>query len=270
MTFLRLSIMLLAIAGWVPGLNSEAASAQVKTYQQMTLAERGAFVSEQAKRIGRDLAGREYQFTPAFEAEIQKAVDFYARRVSNGGGDQLGKGDARFIFERAQTVAPTIAGIFRAQNVSPVIGIYLPFVESEYVNIQSANEAGAVGMFQFLPKTGERFGLTGNDLLDVNKSADAAARYIAKSLKTFEDDPMKEALAILSYNRGVNNVQRDLASFISARDTCSICTLTQQRAKMDVTFQKENVYYVPRFFGAAIVGENPQAFGIQMAPLSSL
>lgn len=268
MKFFRLSMLVLAIAVWT-GLSSEIASAQVKTYQQMSLAERGAFVSEQARRISRDLAGREYQFTPAFEAEIQKAVDFYARRVANGGGDQLGKGEARFIFERAQTVAPAIAGIFRAQNVSPVIGIYLPFIESEYINIQSPNEAGAVGMFQFLPKTGEHLGLTANDLLDVNKSADAAARYIAKSLKAFDGDAMKEALAILSYNRGVNNVQRDLSQFITARDACSICTLTQQRAKMDTNFQKESVYYVPRFFGAAIVGENPQAFGLPMAPLSS-
>jgi len=270
MKFLRLSILLVAIAGWLPGLSSETASAQVKTYQQMSLAERGAFVSEQARRVSRELAGREYQFTPAFEAEIQRSVDYYARRIGNGGGDNLGKGEARFIFERAQTVAPTIAGIFRAQNVSPLIGIYLPFIESEYVNIQTPNEAGSVGMFQFTLKTGEHYGLTGNDFLDVPKSADAAARYIAGSLKTFQDDPMKEALAILSYNRGAGNVQRDLTTFTSGRDACSICTLTQQRAKMDANFQKENVYYVPRFFAAAIIGENPQAFGLQVAPLSSL
>jgi hypothetical protein len=264
-------MILLAIAGWMPGLESQtSASTEAKTYQEMSLAERGAIVSEQAKRISRELSGHDYQFTPAFEAEIQKSVDFYARRVGNGGGDQLGKGEARFIFERAQTVAPTIAGIFRAQNVSPVIGIYLPFIESEYMNIQTANEAGAVGMFQFLPKTGEHFGLTGNDLLDVPKSADAAARYIANGLRIFKDDPMKEALAILSYNRGVNNVQRDLTLFIGERDACSICTLTQQRARLDKNFQSENVYYVPRFFAAAIVGENPQAFGLQIAPLSSL
>ncbi|PYS63092.1 MAG: hypothetical protein DMF76_07460, partial [Acidobacteria bacterium] len=62
-----------------------------KPYQQMTLPERGAFVSEQARRLARQISGRDYQFTPAFEAEIQKAVEFYARRIGNNGGDQLGK-----------------------------------------------------------------------------------------------------------------------------------------------------------------------------------
>src|SRR5205085_10684160 len=67
-----------------------------------------------------------------------------------------------------------------------------------YVNIQTPNAAGALGMFQFLPATGEHFGLTANDLLDVPKSADAAARYIAAGIKKFNDDPMKEALALLA------------------------------------------------------------------------
>lgn len=126
-------------------------------------------------------------------------------------------------------------------------------------------------MFQFLPKTGERFGLSAEDLLDVDKSANAAARYIGDSIKTFENDPMKEALAILAYNRGASNVERDLASFVNAQNrACSICVLTAQRDRLDANFQNENVYYVPRFFAAAIIGENPETFGLQMQSLSSI
>jgi len=50
---------------------------------------------------------------------------------------------------------------------------------------------------------------------------------------------------------------------------CSICALTENSQRLDATFQNENVYYVPRFFAAAIIGENPQAFGLQTQPLSS-
>jgi hypothetical protein len=39
--------------------------------------------------------------------------------------------------------------------------------------------------------------------------------------------------------------------------------------KVGEQFRKENVKYVPKFFAAAIIGENPQDFGIQMAPLST-
>ena len=125
-------------------------------------------------------------------------------------------------------------------------------------------------MFQFLPATGEHFGLTANDLLDVPKSADAAARYIAAGIRKFDDDPMKEALALLAYNRGLNHVERDLAALVTPeRRACSICALTEQAYKLDATFQNENVYYVPRFFAVAIIGENPQSFGLQTQPLSS-
>jgi soluble lytic murein transglycosylase-like protein len=175
------------------------------------------------------------------------------------------------MFERGQLLAPTLRGIFKAHNVSPLIGIYIPAIESAYVNIQSANSAGAVGMFQFLPKTGEHFGLSAKDLLDVEKSANAAARYIASGMKQFENDPMKEALAILAYNRGANNVERGLALLVNARNAgCSICALIESSDKLDATFQNENMYYVPRFFAAAIIGENPQAFGLQTQPLSTL
>lgn len=241
-----------------------------KAYQQLTQAERIAFVAHQARRIAREISGAEYEFTPAFETDIQQAVNQYARRLGNGRGDRLGKGDARFIVQRAQAQAPTLIAVFKARNVSPLIGLYIPWIESEYLNIQTPNSVGAIGMFQFLPKTGERFGLSAEDLLDVGKSADAAARYITDSLGIFKDDPMKEALALLAYNRGAQKTARDLKFLINEQNKqCSICALTADRSKLDETFQSENVFYVPRFFAAAIIGENPQAFGMQMQPLSA-
>jgi hypothetical protein len=272
MKFHKMLLLLLAITislATTPR-RTDATLQSARSYQQMSHAERAAFVSEQARRVARQMSGREYEFTPAFEAEIQKSVDFYARRIGNNLGDQLGKGDARFIFERGQTLAPTLSGIFKKRNVSPLIGLYIPLIESEYINIQTPNSAGAIGMFQFLPKTGEHYGLSPGELLDVEKSADAAARYIADGLMRFNGDGMKEALALLAYNRGATNVEQDLETMINEQNRgCSICALTEQREKLDATFQKENVYYVPRFFAAAIIGENPQAFGLPTQPLSS-
>ena len=241
-----------------------------KTYQQMTPAERSAFVAEQAKRIGREMSGGEYEFTSDFVADIQQSVNQYAKRIGNNEGDRLGKGDVHFVFERGQAQAPVLMAAFKARSVSPLIGLYIPWIESEYVNIQTPNSVGALGMFQFLPRTGERFGLSSHDLLDVEKSADAAARYISDSLAQFSDDPMKEALALLAYNRGNQATARDVKALVNADNRrCSICALTADSNKLDPTFQNENVYYVPRFFAAAIIGENPQAFGLQMKSLSS-
>ena len=232
-----------------------------RPYQQMSAAERAHFVSKASKEIARRISDSEYQFTASFETEIQTALNEYAQRLSISNSATT---NSHVIFERGQKHAPTIMTAFKARGVSPLIGLYLPWIESEYVN-ETVSPGGGVGMFQFLPQTGQSLGLTTADLLNVATSADAAARYLAKSMKSFEgDDNMKEVLAILSYNRGTNNVQTDLAQVSADRNlSCRICKLTEQGGKT------ESAQYVPRFFAAAILGENPQAFGLTSPPLSS-
>ena len=238
----------------------------MKSYEEMSRAERQAFVGEQARRIARELSGSEYAFTPAFEEDIQKAVTRYATRVNKQNGSRLLPG----VFARGQAEAPRLIAAFKARNVSPLIGLYIPWIESAFVNIQSPNSMGSIGMFQFVPKTGEHFGLSAADLLDVEKSADAAARYITESSATFKDDPMKEALALLAYNRGGQKVASDLKVVLNDQNRqCSICALNANRDKLGDTFRSESVYYVPLFFAAAIIGENPQTFGLQGKPLSA-
>jgi hypothetical protein len=270
----RKTILLSLAAITVLAVSASMARAQeaatLKLYQQMSQEERTAFVSEQSHRIGRQISGTEYELTGAFVADIRKFVDRYAQRIGNNSGDRSGKADARLIFERGATVAPLLISAFKARGVSPLIGLYLPLIESGYINLQSPNSMGATGMFQFLPKTGERYGLQAHELLDVEKAADAAARYILDSLKQFKDDPMKEALALLSYNRGREQTVQALQLVLDDENKrCSICALSAAKAKLDQTFQTENVHYVPNFFAAAIIGENPQAFGLQQQPLSS-
>ena len=210
----KILLLLLALIVSLTAGDGRAQAQAGKTYQRMSHAERCAFVSEQARRIARELSGNEYEFTPSFEGDIQQAVNQYSRRFGKN-GESIGKGDLGVVFERGQAQAPTLIAAFRTRNLSALLGLYIPWIESEYINIPSPNEAGAMGMFQFLPKTGERYGLSTQDLLDVGKSADAAARYITDSLDTFKDDPMKEALALLSYNRGAHKTACDLKVLIT-------------------------------------------------------
>lgn len=265
-TLLLMGAIILALTS----SHSISAQSKGKLYRQMSPSEQATFVQETAGQIARQISGNEYEFTPAFEMEIQRHIDSYVRRIGNNLSDRPGKSDARLAFRRGSAFAPTLIATFKAQNVSPLIGLYLPMVESEYINIPGPNTMGAVGMFQFLPQTGKRYGLSSEDLLNVEKSADAAARYIAHSTATFKDDLMKEALALLSYNRGIQNTQRDLELVLDGQTKdCSICALTAARTKLDKTFQDESVHYVPRFFAAAIIGENPLVFDLQMEALSS-
>ena len=241
-----------------------------KQYEDMSRAERLVFVGEQARRIAREISGSEYEFTADFERDIQKAVTYYAQRLDKTANERSGKTDLRVVMQRGQAVAPTVNAVFRARNTSPLFGLYLAWIESEYVNLDTPSPGGALGMFQFLPSTGERYGLSVEDLLDVAKSADAAARYITDSTKVFTGDPMKEVLAVLAYNRGEGKTSRELKVLLNEQNRrCSICAMTADRSKLDETFRQESVFYVPRFFAAAIIGENPQVFGINAQPLSS-
>ena len=255
--FLALSAILLT------GITTTAQSDE--SYQRMSPQERSAFLAVQARRIAREISGRDYEFTAAFVDDIQQSVDAYARRLN-----PTAKHDLRGVLERGRNIAPALSAAFRGRQVSTLYGLYIPFVESEYINLESPNQMGAVGMFQFLPSTGENYGLSVDDLLDVSKSADAAARYITDSLEFFKNDPMKEALAILSYNRGTYKTRQDLKSLTNDQNrACSICSLNAERSKLDETFRQESVFYVPRFFAAAIIGENPHRFGLPGQPLSS-
>lgn len=265
------NVYMILVTGLFLFANISAVSAQqAKVYEDMSRSERLAFVGEQARRIAREISGAEYDFTPEFERDIQRAVTQYAQRIGATAVDGKKITDLSVVFARGQANASTINAAFRARNVSPLIGLYLSWIESEYQNIESAKPSGAVGMFQFLPETGANYGLSVSDLLDVAKSADAAARYILNSMQSFKDDPMKEALALVAYNRGVQKTSRDLKVLLNDQNKrCSVCALTSDRSKLDERYKFENTLYVPRFFAAAIIGENPQVFGLQSPPLSS-
>ncbi len=65
--------------------------------------------------------------------------------------------------------------------------------------------AGAKGLFQFMDGTARDMGLRGNDVFDPEKSAQAAAKYLAQLLQANGGDLSK---ALASYNWGIGNVQK--------------------------------------------------------------
>jgi membrane-bound lytic murein transglycosylase D len=152
-----------------------------------------------------------------------------------------------------------------------MVGIYLPMIESEYKPCFE-NSIGAKGMFQFLPQTAKDYGVAPEEMCDMEKMSPAAAHYIADRMAELGDDAESMTLVLLSYNRGPEWVRDTLRQL---RDTDNnyernFWTLFVNRDKLDKTFRNENAGYVPRFFAAAIIGENPQAFGLQTPPLSTL
>ncbi|HEY2975589.1 MAG TPA: serine/threonine-protein kinase [Pyrinomonadaceae bacterium] len=239
-----------------------------KLYSQMSEAEQLNFVDAQEQRISTMMGDRPVKLNEDAVRVIKAYVDNYAAR--NGRSANPGSESMSEVYARALPYAPLIARSFAARKVPVIIGIYLPVIESAYRNCYE-NSFGAKGLFQFMPQTAENYGVARQDMCDVEKMTPAAAHYIADRMAELGEDSESVTLVLLSYNRGpewVRNTLREL------RDTenyeRNFWTLFANRETLDETFRNENAGYVPRFFAAAIIGENPQTFGLPLAPLSTM
>jgi len=236
-----------------------------QTFQGFSAAEKQAYVKEKAHRIGAAITGRSSELSPAYLALVGARVEAYAERIGANTQGTAGQEDFRLVLERGAKYAPAFAAIFRSRKVSPLVGIYLPLMESEYRN-DLISPAGSSGMFQFIEQTASRFGLSAEERNDPAKAADAAARYLSVLQERFAGDIW---LSLLAYNQGEIAVEKLLDAVSEARGaSCSICLLTEKKDALGKHFKDEGAGYTPALVAAAIIGEHPQDFGVDMRPLS--
>jgi len=234
-------------------------------YAQMNDAQQLRFINEQEQHISSMMGERPVKLNDEALRAIKAVVDRYAAPPKPG-TDSLAT-----IYARAPAYIPLISNEFKARRIPVVVGIYLPMIESAYRPCFE-NEAGAKGLFQFMPTTAEHYGVAREDMCDVNKMAAAAAHYIADRMAELGDDSQSMTLVLLSYNRGANSVL-DILRMLRETDAHyerNFWTLFANREKLDQGFRNESAYYVPAFFAAAIIGENPQAFELNTPPLSNI
>jgi serine/threonine protein kinase len=249
--------------------NVSGATTATKLYRQMNEAEQLAFISQQEQRISAQMGDRPARLNEDALRAIKHHVDSYVARLGST-PTELGERDLRVVYARPAPYIPLIARSFAARKVPLMVGIYLPMIESEYRPCFT-NSIGAKGMFQFLPQTARQYGVAPEEMCDMEKMAPAAAHYIADRMAELGDDAESMTLVILSYNRGPQWVMTALRQL---RDTDNyernFWTLFVHRDKLDHDFRTESVGYVPLFFAAAIIGENPQTFELQTPPLTTL
>ena len=247
-----------------------AAIASGKPYTQMSTGEQLAFVDEQEQRISAMMGDRPMKLNDEAIRAIKTNLDSYLARTDSTSA-KPGVESLRVIYGRAAPIIPLIAPSFNERKIPLVVGIYLPMIESAYKPCFE-NSVGAKGLFQFVPQTAEQYGVARGDMCDVEKMAPAAAHYIADRMAELGDDSQSMTLVLLSYNRGAESVREALRRL---RETDShyernFWTLFANRDKLDDTFRNESAFYVPSFFAAAIIGENPQTFDLQTLPLSTI
>jgi membrane-bound lytic murein transglycosylase D len=105
----------------------------------------------------------------------------------------------RPVPEGARELAPKLKAVFTEEGI-PAPLVWLAEVESS-MNPEARNPSGAVGLFQLMPATARRFGLSTFPVDERNhpeKSARAAARYLRFLYGRFDSWP----LAVAAYNSG--------------------------------------------------------------------
>ncbi len=90
----------------------------------------------------------------------------------------------------------------------------------------------------------------------------------------FGTGPLSVPLAVASYNEGEGGLSTNLMKALNAARSSdnperSFWIMVAHEEILSDQFQRENIKYVPHFFGAAIVGENPRVFGVDLLPISS-
>jgi len=245
------------------------AADSAKLYLKMTEPEQLAFISAQEQRISAMMGDRPGKLDEEALRAIKRSVEYYVKR-SGTASDAANNESLHSIYARAHPYLPTIARSFAAQKVPVVIGIYLPMIESEYRPCFESS-IGAKGLFQFLPQTARRYGVAPGAMCDVEQVAPAAAHYTADHMAELGDDAESMTLVLLSYNTGATWVRGSLRQLRDSEDfERTFWMLFRNRDRLDESFRNEGAGYVPMFFAAAIIGENPRNFGLDMEPLSTL
>ena len=255
-----------------------------KTYLDLADADRRQYLSARAMRVAQVIGNQSSQEIPAAALDkIKGFADGYAKRISVKplGGCRFGD-NLQVTYERASKNAPFIVRAFNEKSTDPRIGLYLAMIESEHcVCLQSPT--GPLGMFQFTfstaklhftPSEGVIKGASisnPDDRCKPEPAAKAAASYMKALTGRYGTGPASVPLAIGSYNSGEGGLSSNL---VKALDSGSglprdFWTLIANGEKLSEQFQSENFKYVPKFFAAAIIGENPQDFGLKLQPLST-
>lgn len=133
---------------------------------------------------------------------------------------------------------------------------WLPLVESGF-KINALSTARALGLWQFIPSTGYKYGLNREDWvderMDMEKSTRAAIDYL-KDLHTMFGDWLT---VLAAYNCGEGRIMRTIAS--------QHINYLDRFWDLYHKLPYETARYVPRFIATLLVIKDPQKYGIDLS-----
>lgn len=150
------------------------------------------------------------------------------------------------LIKRANRYFPIIEPILKKNNI-PDDFKYLAVIES-HLDPRATSPARAIGMWQFMPDTGKRFGLEVGEYVDeryhVEKSTEAACKYLKSAYGKYGD----WATVAASYNGGMGRISSELES-------------QQVNQAFDLLLVEETSRYPFRIMAIKEIFENPYKYG---------
>ncbi len=161
------------------------------------------------------------------------------------------------VTERALPYLHFIVEEVEARGMPAEIAL-LPIVESAFLPF-AYSHGRAAGIWQFIPSTGEHFGLKQNwwydGRRDVYASTKAALTYLQQLHKTFDGDWL---LALAAYNSGSGTVSRAIRK--NRREG-------RPTDYWNLDLPKETKGYVPKLLAVSNIIANPEAFKVAFTPI---
>jgi membrane-bound lytic murein transglycosylase D len=158
----------------------------------------------------------------------------------------------RQALQRMYRFLPHIRAVLTAEGLPPEIA-YLPLIESGY-HPYAASFAGARGLWQLMPATARKMGLTldswVDQRLDPLYATVAAARYLKQAYAEFGNWP----LAITSYNHGLEGIRRAVREL----GTTDYVRVWREYRGPLFGFASRNFY--PEFLAAVLIAGTPDRY----------
>jgi len=195
---------------------------------------------------------KEYQIPMDDNKYVQKSIEFLTK-------SRIGRKFVINCLERLGKWGPMLRQIIEEENMPEEI-IYLAMVESA-LNPRAISRAKALGMWQFMRKTGKNYGLNADnspwidERYDPYKSTRAAMRH----LRDLYEDLGNWHLAMAAYNYGLGGVRRAIR-----RSKLENPDYWQLRKYLP----RETRNYVPLFIAVTKVVENPEKYGFDISELN--
>lgn len=155
--------------------------------------------------------------------------------------------------KRGETLRPIIESVLIDKGM-PTDLYYLALIESGFIPSARSHKA-AVGVWQFMKGTGQRYGLRSNYYVDERRdpirATIAASGYLSDLYRVFQS----WFLAFSAYSTGEGRV----LNAIMRHETRNYWKLIEKKA-----LHRETRNYVPKFIAAAWVARNAEKYGISI------